>query len=111
MITSIFLQANYQGKFEATTPKSQEKLGKEKNSTTHSNSEKYSKLTKFYSDSKSNETLEELSKKSTTSNSTYTFEGPQQYMHPDHVIRTSRKTERYSNTGKHLNHKYSLYIR
>ena len=108
MIAYIFFQANYQGKFKSSTPTFQKKFEPQENSTTHSNSEKYSKLTKFHSDSKSNETLEELTKKSTTSNSIYKFEGPQQYMHPDHVIRTSRKTERYSNTGKYLQQECSL---
>ena len=32
----------------------------------------------------------------------YTFQGAQQYRHPDHVIRKSHKTERYSDTGKKL---------
>ena len=30
----------------------------------------------------------------------YKFQGAQQYRHPDHVIRKSHKTERYSDTGK-----------
>ena len=29
----------------------------------------------------------------------YKFQGAQQYRHPDHVIRKSHKTERYSDTG------------
>ena len=29
----------------------------------------------------------------------YKFEGPQEYTHPDQLIRPAGKTERYSNTG------------
>lgn len=32
----------------------------------------------------------------------YKFQGAQQYRHPDHVIRKSHKTERYSDTGKKI---------
>ena len=30
----------------------------------------------------------------------YKFDGAQQYRHPDHVIRKSNRTERYSDTGE-----------
>ena len=30
----------------------------------------------------------------------YKFDGAQQYRHPDHMIRKSNRTERYSDTGK-----------
>ena len=41
----------------------------------------------------------------------YKFQGAQQYRHPDHVIRKSHKTERYSDTGTKvqilMNHFYT----
>ena len=34
----------------------------------------------------------------------YKFEGPQEYTHPDQVIKSAGKTERYSNTGNSYLH-------
>ena len=62
--------------------------------------ENYSKSTKIQSALDSNECLEEIVK----SSSMYKFEGPQEYTHPDQLIRSAGKTERYSNTGNSYLH-------
>ena len=54
----------------------------------------------FQTKPKLNESFKSLSGDSNDRQPMYKFSGAQQYRHPDHVIRTSRKTERYSNSGK-----------
>ena len=38
----------------------------------------------------------------------YKFEGPQEYTHPDQLIKSAGKTERYSNTGNSYLHQNAL---
>ena len=41
----------------------------------------------------------------------YKFEGPQEYTHPDQLIRSTGETERYSNTGNlYLHQKMNCFI-
>ena len=68
--------------------------------------ENYSKSTKIQSGLDSNECLEEIVK----SSSMYKFEGPQEYTHPDQLIKSAGKTERYSNTGNSYLHRNALIL-
>ena len=86
-------------KLKATSPESKQNRWSNLYPSKKTTTETYLKFTKLQSDPKPNKILKNSSN---DLNASYQFEGIQQYRHPDHVIRTSRKTERYSSGGKYM---------